>query len=43
MLSSQTKDKETDAAVDKLRTSLGGTLSHEALLATGEHAGVVAD
>ena len=32
MLSSQTKDEVTDAAVDKLRVALGGTLSLERLL-----------
>jgi endonuclease-3 len=32
MLSSQTKDEVTDAAVDKLRAALGGTLSLEGLL-----------
>lgn len=32
MLSSQTKDEVTDAAVDKLRVALGGTLSLEGLL-----------
>ena len=37
MLSSQTKDEVTDAAVDKLRVALGGTLSLDALLAAGEH------
>ena len=36
MLSSQTKDEVTDAAVDKLRAALGGTLSLEALLAAEE-------
>ncbi len=41
MLSSQTKDEVTDAAVDKLRAALGGTLSLDALLAAEEH--VVAD
>ena len=41
MLSSQTKDEVTDAAVDKLRVALGGTLSLDALLATEEH--VIAD
>ena len=41
MLSSQTKDEVTDAAVDKLRTALGGTLSLDALLAAEEH--IVAD
>ncbi|KAF8265621.1 DNA glycosylase [Lactarius quietus] len=37
MLSSQTKDEVTDAAVDKLRAALGGTLSLEGLLAAEEH------
>ena len=37
MLSSQTKDEVTDAAVDKLRAAFGGTLSLEALLAAEEH------
>jgi endonuclease III len=41
MLSSQTKDEVTDAAVGKLRTALGGTLSLDALLAAEEH--VIAD
>lgn len=41
MLSSQTKDEVTDAAVDKLRAALGGTLSLDALIAAEEH--VVAD
>jgi len=41
MLSSQTKDEVTDAAVDKLRAALGGTLSLEALLAAEEQ--VIAD
>jgi endonuclease III len=41
MLSSQTKDEVTDAAVDKLRVALGGTVSLDALLAAEEH--VVAD
>ena len=36
MLSSQTKDEVTDAAVDKLRAALGGTLSLEGLLAAEE-------
>lgn len=36
MLSSQTKDEVTDAAVDKLRAALGGTLSLDALLAADE-------
>lgn len=38
MLSSQTKDEVTDAAVDKLRVALGGTVSLDALLAAEEHA-----
>ncbi|KAI0296854.1 DNA glycosylase [Russula brevipes] len=37
MLSSQTKDEVTDAAVDKLRAAFGGTLSLDALLAAEEH------
>jgi endonuclease III len=41
MLSSQTKDEVTDAAVAKLRLALGGTLSLDALLAAEEH--VIAD
>ena len=41
MLSSQTKDELTDAAVEKLRVALGGTLSLDALLAAEEH--VIAD
>jgi len=41
MLSSQTKDEATAAAVDKLRAALGGTLSLEALLAAEEQ--VIAD
>ena len=41
MLSSQTKDEVTDAAVDKLRVALGGTLSLDALLVAEEH--VIAD
>lgn len=36
MLSSQTKDEVTDAAVDRLRAALGGTLSLDALLAAEE-------
>ena len=36
MLSSQTKDEVTDAAVDKLRAAFGGTLSLEAVLAAEE-------
>lgn len=36
MLSSQTKDEVTDAAVDKLRKTLGGTLSLEAVLTADE-------
>lgn len=32
MLSSQTKDEVTDAAVGKLRTALGGSLSVQAML-----------
>jgi len=41
MLSSQTKDEVTDAAVGKLRAALGGALSLEALLAAEEQ--VIAD
>ena len=41
MLSSQTKDEVTDAAVDKLRTALGGTRSLDTLLAVEEH--IIAD
>ncbi|KAH9968457.1 DNA glycosylase [Russula compacta] len=37
MLSSQTKDEVTDAAVGKLRAALGGTLTLDALLAAEEH------
>ncbi|KAL4075309.1 DNA glycosylase [Scleroderma yunnanense] len=36
MLSSQTKDEVTDAAVAKLRTALGGSLSVDALIATDD-------
>lgn len=36
MLSSQTKDEVTDAAVNKLRQAVGGTLSLEAVLAADE-------
>ena len=36
MLSSQTKDEVTDAAVTKLRTAIGGTLSIENLIAADE-------
>ena len=32
MLSSQTKDEVTDAAVSKLRAAIGGTLSVQAVL-----------
>lgn len=32
MLSSQTKDEVTDAAVSKLRTALGGSISVQAML-----------
>lgn len=32
MLSSQTKDEVTDAAVNKLREAVGGTLSVQAVL-----------
>jgi endonuclease-3 len=38
MLSSQTKDEVTDAAVTKLRTAVGGTLSIENLIAADERA-----
>jgi endonuclease III len=41
MLSSQTKDEVTDAAVAKLRAALGGSLSLDALLAAEEH--IIAD
>jgi hypothetical protein len=43
MLSSQTKDKATDVAVDKAATSLGGTVSLKALLAAGEHDRVIVE
>ncbi|KAI0042840.1 DNA glycosylase [Auriscalpium vulgare] len=36
MLSSQTKDEVTNAAVDKLRAAIGGTLSVDALIAAPE-------
>ena len=36
MLSSQTKDEVTDAAVRKLREALGGTITIEALIAADE-------
>ena len=36
MLSSQTKDEVTDAAVAKLRKSLGGTITIEAMLNADE-------
>ncbi|KAG6835643.1 hypothetical protein H0H93_016250 [Arthromyces matolae] len=36
MLSSQTKDEVTDAAVSKLRTALGGSLSVDALIAADD-------
>jgi len=36
MLSSQTKDEVTDAAVAKLRTALGGSLSVDALIAADD-------
>ena len=38
MLSSQTKDEVTDAAVAKLRTALGGSLCVDALIAADESA-----
>ena len=38
MLSSQTKDEVTDAAVGKLREAVGGTLSVEAILKAEESA-----
>ena len=41
MLSSQTKDEVTDAAVDKLRVALGDRLSLDALLSAEEQ--VIAD
>lgn len=37
MLSSQTKDEVTDAAVGKLRAALGGTLTLDTLLAAEEY------
>jgi endonuclease-3 len=36
MLSSQTKDEVTDAAVKKLRAAVGGTLSLEAIISADE-------
>ena len=36
MLSSQTKDEVTDAAVAKLRTALGGSISVESVLVANE-------
>ena len=36
MLSSQTKDEVTDAAMTKLRAAVGGTLSIEAVLQASE-------
>lgn len=36
MLSSQTKDEVTDAAVDKLRAAVGGTLSVAAIISADE-------
>ena len=36
MLSSQTKDEVTDAAVIKLRVALGGTLTVDGMLAASE-------
>ena len=41
MLSSQTKDEVTDAAVSKLRTALGGTLSVQNMI--DAHEGVIAE
>lgn len=41
MLSSQTKDEVTDAAVNKLRTALGGALSVQAVLDADES--IIAD
>ena len=38
MLSSQTKDEVTDAAITKLREAVGGTLSIDALLQTNDSA-----
>ena len=38
MLSSQTKDEVTDAAVAKLRAAVGGTLSVDAIRAANEAA-----
>ncbi|EEB92983.1 hypothetical protein MPER_08427 [Moniliophthora perniciosa FA553] len=36
MLSSQTKDEVTDAAISQLRTALGGSISVEGDIATNE-------
>jgi endonuclease III-like uncharacterized protein len=36
MLSSQTKDEVTDAAVEKLRDAVGGTLSVEAVISADD-------
>jgi endonuclease III len=36
MLSSQTKDEVTDAAVKKLRTAVGGTLSIDAIISADD-------
>ena len=36
MLSSQTKDEVTDAAVSKLREAVGGSLTVQAILAANE-------
>jgi endonuclease-3 len=36
MLSSQTKDEVTDAAVSKLRDAVGGTLSVDAIISADE-------
>jgi len=38
MLSSQTKDEVTDAAVSKLRTALGGSISVAAMIETEDAA-----
>jgi endonuclease-3 len=38
MLSSQTKDEVTDAAVSKLREAVGGSLSVDAILAASDSA-----
>jgi hypothetical protein len=43
MLLLQTKDKVTDAAVDKLRAAHGGMHGLETLLASEEHVRALAD